>query len=283
MKKNIPTYSYSSGIGAGNSGCADGPQYLLDHLNILQSQGMVKPKQQTKGLASLPEIVRMCTELASFTAASTKNQELFLSLGGDHTMAIGTTSGVASALRAKGDVGLIWIDAHLDSHTPDTSESNNIHGMPVAHLLGYGNPALTHIGDDQPKIKPENVFFIGIRSYEAAELDFLKSHNVRIYFMSEVKARGLTEIIHEIAEKLRGAAGVVLSLDVDGIDPPFAPGTGVPEPDGIYLPELLDGLKLIKHEINLVGIEIAEFNPHLDVDNITLKTISKCIDALFEN
>jgi len=282
MKKNIPTYSYASGIGAGNPGCADGPQYLLDHLKILKSQGMVKPKQQTKGLASLPDIVRMCTELASFTAASVKNQELFLSLGGDHTMAIGTTSGVASALRAKGDVGLIWIDAHLDSHTFDTTPSNNIHGMPVAHLLGYGNPLLTEILDKKPKLKSENLFFIGIRSYEQAELDFLNSHKVRIYFMEEVKERSLKAIIDEISGKLANTAGVVLSLDVDGIDPEVAPGTGVPEPDGIQLPELLKALKLIKQKTNLVGVEIAEFNPNLDVENITFQTISECINALFD-
>jgi len=283
VTKPIITYSYSSGIGAGNSGCADGPQFLLDHLKNLASRAVVKPKQQSKAWASLPEIARMCTELASFTAASTKKQELFLSLGGDHTMAIGTVSGVAAALRAKGDVGLIWIDAHLDSHTPDTSESHNIHGMPVAHLLGYGDALLTHIGDAKPKIKPEHVFFVGIRSYEQAELDFLNSHKVRIYFMDEVKERGLNAIFTEITDKLRNTAGVVLSLDVDGIDPELAPGTGVPEPDGIQLPELLKGLKFIKQKTHLVGVEIAEFNPHLDKDNITFRTISECINALFND
>lgn len=281
MKKTIPTYSYSSGIGAGNSGCADGPEVLHEHFRNLKSQGEVKPIKQTQRMDSLPEIARLCTELAHYTANSIKKNELFLVLGGDHTMAIGSWSGVAHALRAKGDIGLIWIDAHLDSHTPQTSESGNIHGMPVAHLLGHGDKALTQILDSQPKIKPEHLFFIGVRSYEPAEVKFLNSLGVRIYFMEEVKERGLSAICNEISVKLRDTAGVVLSLDVDGIDPKWAPGTGVPVEDGLQPEELYDALKLIKQKNHLVGIEIAEFNPHLDLNGITLKTISACIDSLF--
>jgi len=283
-------YGYASGIGAPNQDCASAPTFLLENINklnsnvFLESHGMVESSSQTVGVDSLPEISRLCTALAEHCAKSVRKNELFLSVGGDHSMGIGTWSGVAHVMRDKGDVGLLWIDAHLDAHTAETTESGNIHGMPVAHLLGYGHQSLTNILDGKPKVKPSNVFIIGARDYEKAEVDFLDALGVRIYFIDEVQEKGLLNIITEVVQYLNNnTVGIGLSVDLDAIDPKWAPGTGLPINNGIEIHDLLDALKFISQQPSLLGVEIAEYNPLLDVDDITLKTVDACLSALFGN
>jgi arginase len=200
-------------------------------------------------------------------------------LGGDHSCAIGTWSGAASALQ--GPLGLIWVDAHLDSHTPESSPSKNIHGMPLATLLGYGDPTLTGIQNAKPKILPENVVLIGIRHYEPAEHELLSTLGVKIFYMEDITEMGLdavmTSALAIITEKTE-AFGI--SVDVDGIDPLDAPGVGYREPNGIPAFDLLKSLKLLIQNKAFIGAEIAEFNPERDIEHKTEKLIIDLISLL---
>lgn len=223
------------------------------------------------------------TQLAEITQDLTAQKQTFMVVGGDHSCAIGTWSGVAAELaKENAALGLIWIDAHMDSYTFDTTPSGNIHGMPLAALFGYGAAKLTHILTSTPKLKPEHVSLIGIRSFESGEAALLHRLGVRIYEMAEIKERGLTCVLQEaIARAKQGTVGFGVSLDFDAIDPQDAPGVGVPEPDGIKDKDLYRALTLLRQEKHLLGIEIVEYNPSLDKNCKTELVINKIVLSIF--
>jgi len=290
-KKFIHMLGYASALGGVNPECAEGP-LVLQHSKELNQLGSRLAKagihfnwdQIIQPLAFLPdnkaeEIQRISQVLAMSTAELTRKKELFLVFGGDHTSAIGTWSGVRAAL--KGSLGLIWIDAHMDSHTPTTSETGRFHGMSLAALLGYGDSRFTQLFSFSPKINPEQLCLIGVRSYEEGEVKLLKKLGVRLYFMDEVKKRGLSLILQEaLALVTQGTAGFGLSIDVDSLDPQEAPGVDVPEPDGLTVKDLSEALKPVTRDPRLQGIEVVEFNPHKDIDQRTEKAIVSLIQAM---
>ncbi|PIO67544.1 arginase domain protein [Teladorsagia circumcincta] len=177
---------------------------------------------------------------------------------------MGTWSGVASAIRPYGDLGLIWVDAHMDAHTPSSSPSGNIHGMPVAHLLGYGDKNLIRIGDRLPKILPHNMCMVGIRSYENGEQELLERLGVRIFYMDEVERRGIAEVMHEALYMVtRNTVGFGMSIDIDGFDVADAPAVGTPAENGIAASEFLRAVLTLDLS-KLLATEIVEFLPKLD-------------------
>jgi arginase len=287
IHKTIHLVGSASGTAAPYSGCADGPLALKNssYMTELSSAGL-----ELKWDAILtPEIsgdkagivTSHCLQLAKAVATIAGRQEFFTVFGGDHSCAIGTWSGLHSVTAKSGDIGLIWIDAHMDSHTPETSETGNIHGMPLASLLGKGSQDLTSLLGPAPKFKPEHVCLIGVRSYESGEDKLLKNLNVRVYFMEEVKRRGLTEIMQEALSLVNaGTVGYGITLDLDSIDPKEAPGTGVAEPDGLAAKELCAALNLVADDKRLLGIEIVEFDPHRDVDHMTEKLVPQLMAAM---
>jgi arginase len=187
-------------------------------------------------------------------------------------------SGAASAIN--GDVGLIWIDAHMDAHTFETTYTKNVHGMPVAALLGKGDIKLTDILTNQPKIKPENLCLIGIRSFEHEESELLKHLGVTVYTNKDIQHDGLeTLLVRAHAQVTRHTAGFGFSIDLDGFDPEYAPGTGTPVAAGIDAHDFCRIISRWANDSKLIGFEIAEFNPHLDVDKITEKTMVDIIHA----
>lgn len=202
-------------------------------------------------------------------------------IGGDHSCAIGAWSGVASKLEEnQQELGLIWIDAHLDAHQPDNSETGNLHGMPVAHLLGYGHPELTHILSKKAKIKPENIVYFGIRSFEKSEEDFLKELGVKIYYQDMLENNNFVEVFlsefNSLALKTNGNVGI--SLDLDGLDPTQIKAVGTPVDNGIAPENILSILELIDID-NLIAFEIAEYNPSLD-DGCTIKYVMRLLKHL---
>jgi arginase len=202
-------------------------------------------------------------------------------IGGDHSCALGTWSGVYDAYHQQGDIGLIWFDAHMDAHTPETTPSGHIHGMPVAALLGFGYPTLTSIAKDAPKFKPQNVCYIGVRSYESGEAELLKKLNVKVYYMEEVLRRGFQEILQEAVYHVsQHTVGYGLSLDLDGIDPRDAPGVDVPEPNGVRAEDLMLALPMITNDPRLLLTEIVEFDPTRDRDRMTEKLFAALIEIL---
>lgn len=200
-------------------------------------------------------------------------------LGGDHSIAVGTWSAISHS--HKKDFGLIWIDAHLDSHTPETSPSQARHGMPLAALMGYGDCEMTSVGSDQPKLKPENLVIIAARSFESGEQELLNRLGVRVMYMDEVRQRGFEACFDEAVRIVsRTGQSFGISFDVDAFDPEIAPGTGTTEPGGILQDEVLLALDGILNHKKLLGFELVEFNPKLDIDGKTLKLIWKLVYSI---
>ena len=283
--KKTTILGYASGIGAGNHDCSRGPDALykskyFNKINDFIDQfKFFRSNEKVEKLEAIPAIAKINEELAETTRNLSKNDDFFITVGGDNCCSIGSWSGVAAAKRESGPIGLIWLDAHLDSHTPQSSESKNVHGMPLAALLGQGDQKLTQLLYNNPKVAPENVCVIGVRSYEPAEEALLISLGVRIYYMPEIKKRGLDTVIKEsILHVNRNTIGYGICLDLDVIDPKEAPGVGSPAPGGVESGKLIECLLPLKQDKRLLGLEIVEFNPELDKDNKTEKIIVELIN-----
>ena len=276
-------FCYSSGIAGRDTRCAEGPLQLIQRWQTDTSSIAVRHNITTlshaQGKGALAETTRMCTELAQLTYQSTYSNRYFMTLSGDHSSAIGTWSGAFSACQMqKKTPGLIWIDAHMDAHTPQDSESQNIHGMPLAILLGDGPAELTTLMQPTPKIAPEHVTLIGIRSFERVEQKRLDRLNVKIYYIDEVHDRGLATVLKETVTRLNSSVDCMgVSIDLDAIDPREAPGVSSPEVNGLSSSELINALPLIAKQTNLIGSEVTEFLPAKDQDN---KTETTAIDLL---
>lgn len=203
-------------------------------------------------------------------------------IGGDHSCAIGSWSGVAYNLQKKNqELGLIWIDAHMDSHRPETSETGNLHGMPVSHLLGYGHKELTSILSAMPKLKPENLVFFGIRSFEKPEEDFLQSLGVKIYYQDMLSDENFEALFLEeynrLALQTNGNVGI--SLDLDGLDPKEIAAVGTPVANGIDSRIFLETMDKINTK-HLIGFEIGEYNPSLDKDHRSMHYMLELLKSL---
>lgn len=275
--------AYASGIGGADLHCGEGPLVIerVLHSPHVSWEAIISPP--TQSLRMDEAVKQICETLAKKVSHLVSKKKFVTVLGGDHTSAIGTWSGVFDAIHLQGDLGLLWIDAHMDSHTPETTESGRLHGMPLAALMGYGYPSLTSILHVNPKIKPERVCLIGVRSYECGEAELLKRLNVRIYFMDEVKARGLKTIFKEAIEIIsQNTIGYGVSLDLDSIDPIEAPAVDVPAEDGLHAKELSNEIIEISDDPKLIALEIAEFDPSRDVDNKTEKIILDLMKGMIQ-
>lgn len=288
MKRSnkIATFGYAVGLAAGDMGTAFAPIVLqkspfLEHLP-LDWKFIYSIKQGTPKLGAIPFIAEACTLLAEAVYKEVKRHHPFLVVGGDHSSAIGTWSGAASALEPNENLGLIWIDAHLDSHTRKTSPSGNIHGMSLAALLGRGDKSLTHVLTSKKKILPENLCIIGARSFESEERELLEKLCVKIYFIEEVERRGLAVILKEaIAHVTENTVGFGVSLDIDSLNPKEAPGVGTPVSGGLKKCELMKACAhLIKHS-GFLGLEVVEFNPLLDGTQKTEKLVADILNSVF--
>ncbi len=286
--RSLYLIGYASDAAGANRGSGEGPSFLQKSsiFSSLTAQGLNLDWQMMLypdlSHASILNTVHFLSkELSELTAQCASENKFFTVFGGDHTSAIGTWTGVSYAKNKAGPIGLIWVDAHLDSHTPQTSESGNLHGMPLACLLGYGDSSLTQLYHIGTSLKPENICIIGVRSFEPAELALLSSLNVRIFFMDEVKKRGIKDVMQEAIELVtRKTSCFGITIDIDSIDPNDAPGTGVAEPDGIKGELLCEALTLLADDRRLIGAEIVEFDPKRDKNHLTENLIVRMISAI---
>lgn len=219
----------------------------------------------------LPEILGTVARLANRVEEAAEAGGFPLVLGGDHAQAIGTITGLARYWRRRGKrIGVLWVDAHTDMNTPDSSPSGNIHGMPLAVLLGHGPEALVRLAGDRPALDPRDVAILGARSIDDTEAPLVKELGVRVYTMSELDRRGTATCLAEALDRvLQGTAGVHLSFDLDGVDPHDAPGVGTPVPGGLSLRESHLVCESAAHTGRLLGMEMVELNPTLDTRNQT--------------
>ena len=217
----------------------------------------------------LEPIYHVCNRLRLRVRRALEQSEVPVVLGGDHSIAIGTVAGVAEHFRSKGQrIGLIWVDAHADMNTPESSPSGNIHGMPLATLLGMGHSQLVEMGGFQPKVDAKNVCLIGIRDIDAVEREIVKRSGIHAYTMRDVDERGMRAILQEaIGFVTDGTAGFHVSFDLDGMDPRDVPGTGTPVKGGISWREANLLMEMLSDTGRMTSLEVTELNPILDVKN----------------
>jgi arginase len=217
----------------------------------------------------LEPIYHVCNRLRLRVRRALEHGETPVVLGGDHSIAIGTISGVAEHFHARQEkIGLIWVDAHGDMNTPETSPSGNIHGMPLATVLGLGHPRLVEMGGFSPKVEKENVCLIGIRDIDDNERKIIRESGIHAYTMRDVDERGMREIMEEaIGFATSGTAGFHVSFDLDGMDPRDVPGTGTPVKGGIDWREANLLMEMVSDTGKMCSLEVTELNPILDVKN----------------
>ena len=286
LLKPVRLIGAGSGWGAGVREAEDGPRGLRDFglAERLAVGGvraswaaMIEPEKRWRdhGDLSRPEVFELVARhnaaLAGAVADAMAARALPVVLGGDHAIAMGTWGGVARAMR-RAPFGLIWMDAHLDAHTLATTPSMNAHGMSAAVLLGHGAPEFLAVGGGA--LRPEHLCYIGIRSYEVAEWALLRRLGVRIFYMEEVRERGLAAVMREaLAIATRGTRGFGLTIDLDGFDPADVPGVGLPVADGLRGAEAAAVLRGIARDPRLRALEIVEYAPALDRDHRTAQLV----------
>ena len=276
----------ASGLGALEQGCEDGPvafgrspagRALARHPLISLGSTLFPP--DAAGAVPVARVADLCRRLADSVGETLADGAFPLVIGGDHSIAIGTWSGVARFAGAP--VGLLWIDAHLDSHTPETTHSGAIHGMPLACLLGRGDQRLLDMGLRGAQIDPRHTVVLGPRSWEAEEAELLARMGVRVICRNEIGARGLAACLAEVAAIMTAApCGFGITIDLDAFDPAAAPGVSSPEPGGLRARELRGGLQRLAAIPGLRALELAEYNPNRDRDGLTAKLISNLIEDM---
>jgi arginase len=221
----------------------------------------------------LKEIKAVCETLRDTVVGVLGQGKRPVILGGDHSIAMGTLAGLSRFFKERGErIGLIWIDAHADSNTPETSPSGNIHGMPLAVALGLGPPALVNLAGFCPMVEGSAAALVGIRDVDLAERKNVKALGIGAFTMRDIDERGMRAVMEEaIARASRDTAGIHVSFDLDGIDPDLAPGVGTPSPGGLSYREAHLAMEMLADTGKVVSVELVEVNPILDHQNATAR------------
>ena len=257
--------------------------YKVDREEDIPAPAMETSAPEDRKARYKPQILEVCTNLADHVKTHLSHGDFPLVIGGDHSIAMGTVAGVSSHYREKNEkIGLLWFDAHGDMNIPGVSPSGNIHGMPLAHLLGKGDEDLMNIQGFTPKVDPKNVALIGVRDLDAGERKIIRESGIHAYSMREIDERGIAEVTREALEFVNdGTAGFHLSFDVDGCDPSVIPGSGTLVPGGVNYREAHLLMEYIADDGNLVSMEIVELNPFLDDGNVSAeRTLELILSAM---
>ncbi|MFB3815188.1 MAG: arginase [Terriglobales bacterium] len=247
---------------------------------------VVQPEQKKEGdprAKYLKEITATCTKLGDLVIKALEAGEMPFTLGGDHSIAVGTVSGVSEFHRRRGQkIGLIWVDAHSDINTPTTSPSGNVHGMPLAALMGLGPPELAHIYGFSPKIAPENCVVVGVRDIDSVEKENIRRAGIEVFTMRDIDERGMRTVMEEALRLAgRGTAGYHVSLDMDWVDPEDAPGVGTPVRGGATYREAHLAMEIISDHGRMLSFEVVEVNPVIDERNRTADLAVELASSVF--
>lgn len=273
-------------LGAGRRGVDMGPSalrvagintrlaalgYRVEDLGNVAVEQQESSRPGPKNARYIHAIAATCADLAAHVERAADAGRIPLVLGGDHSVAVGTVSGVSESYRKRNEkIGVIWMDAHTDMNTPGTSPSGNVHGMPLACLVGTGPKELTHLYGYTPKVSPKNVVLVGIRDVDLAERPVVRRSGVRVFTMRDIDERGMKAVMADaIALAGDGAAGLHLSLDMDGVDPREAPGVGTPVRGGFSYREAHLAMEMVCDSRKLCSMEVVEVNPVFDEANRT--------------
>ncbi|MCB0179994.1 MAG: arginase [Anaerolineae bacterium] len=245
-------------------------QRLAQLGHTVEDQGNVEiPVRDTLppegGLAYLPAVVKAGQAVYEAGRQAVDQGCLPIFIGGDHSISAGSIGGVSHNRR----VGVLWIDAHGDFNTPATSPSGNLHGMPLAALLGYGAADLVNVGRPGPKLLPEDVVLIGVRDLDREERKLLIESGATVYTMRAIDERGMATIVREALDRLSHLSHLHVSLDMDSLDPTEAPGVGTPVPGGLTYREALLLMELLADDHRVGSADVVEINPIIDRGNHT--------------
>ena len=285
-------------LGSGRRGVDMGPSAIriagvagklteLGHRVIDDGDVVIKNMEELKvgneRARYLPEIARASTIIARKVERIIGLGDFPLVLGGDHSIAVGTVSGLAAFAQSQGKkLGLLWVDAHGDINTPETSPSGNIHGMPLATLLGFGAGELTSIAGADAKISPTNVALVGIRSLDSGEKKRLKETGVQVHTMSDIDRQGVHQIMKKaLARVTDGTDFVHMSLDLDAVDPAVAPGVGTPVKGGLDYREAHLVMETVADAGVMTSLEVVEVNPILDAGNASAEFAVELVQSAF--
>jgi arginase len=240
----------------------------IGNVQVKQPEEMSYGEKRAK---YLEEISETCKDLAQTIERSLNEGFLPVVLGGDHSIAVGVAAGVADFYRRqKKEIGYIWLDAHGDMNTPESSPSGNVHGMPLAAIMGYGAPELVELLGFKPKAEPGNIVIVGARELDAQERKIMKKSGVHVFTMRDIDERGMREVMSDALKyAMDDTGGVAVSLDMDFVDPADAPGVGTPVRGGVTYREAHLAMEMIADSESLVSMEVVEINPVIDEHNRT--------------
>jgi len=240
----------------------------IGNISVKQPEEMSYGEKRAKYLA---EIADACKDLGVMVEKSLEENQVPIVLGGDHSIAAGSLSGVASHFKKKDKrIGLIWLDAHGDINTPESSPSGNVHGMPLAAAMGYGAAELVELLEFKPKVEPQNISLVGIRDLDSAEKKLAKKSGVHVFTMRDIDERGMREVMSDALKyAMDDTGGIAVSLDMDFVDPSDAPGVGTPVRGGATYREAHLAMEMIADTEAMASLEIVEINPVIDEHNRT--------------
>jgi arginase len=277
-QKTVSIISIPTELGSDARGLAAAPAHLYTHglermlefvgVDLVDKLQIACPPPPLPGvgrLKNLEEVAAVAEQSAAAVAQMVGEGTVALTLGGDHSLSIGS---IAGASRARGTLGVIWIDAHPDVNTDDTTISGNLHAMGASAAMGFGHARL--VGDRTP-VKPENFLFVGLKDFDKRELDFLHEQPVTAFTMLDIMERGFAPVFAAIDALSKRVDAVWVSMDIDSIDQTFAPGVAMPCVDGLTRREVLGLAQYIGHTVPLVGLDLVEMLPANDKDGMTAK------------
>jgi arginase len=240
----------------------------IGNISVKQPEEMSYGEKRAKYLA---EIADACKDLATIVEKTLDENMMPVVLGGDHSIAAGSLSGVAGHFKKKEKkIGLIWLDAHGDINTPESSPSGNVHGMPLAAAMGYGATELVELEGFKPKVEPQNISLVGIRDLDSHEKKLAKKSGVHVFTMRDIDERGMREVMSDALKyAMDDTDGISVSLDMDFVDPSDAPGVGTPVRGGVTYREAHLAMEMIADTEAMVSLEVVEINPVIDEHNRT--------------
>ncbi|MBB6714725.1 arginase [Clostridium gasigenes] len=294
---NISIISMPLFYGCDNPGVENGPKVLRDNnlINIFKKNHNVTDMGDVyvehadainkyvanKKMKYLDEVINANIELANKVYSALENNTLPITIGGDHSLALGSVAGT-SKYHGNDNIAVVWVDAHGDINTDETTPSGNIHGMPLAASMGIGHSDLTNLYFNGQKVKPENIFLLGVRDLDIGELELISKNNLNLWKIQDIQYRGINIVLDEFKASLKdkNINNIHLSFDIDGLDPSYVPGTGTPVENGLTFLEGQNILETIL-DTNLVrSIDFVEFNPTLDKNNRTIETCTELLKII---
>jgi arginase len=257
-------------------------------VTVVDKGDIPTPLPETKGLGDprkryVKEIAKVCQRLFQTSLASLHEGALPIVLGGDHSLGAGSVAATAAWMATRQQpLGVIWVDAHADINSPATSPSGNVHGMPLAALLGGEPHELSRIGGDGPSIRPEHTVLVGIRNLDDREKEIVKASGVHAFTMKDIDRLGIAEVMDRaLAAASNGTGGVHVSFDLDVCDPAIAPGVGTPVKGGLDYREAHFVMEAVAESGRLVALDLVEVNPALDLRNTTAELAAELALSAF--